>query len=227
MSGREKFLLYAKRTSGKVIYSWWLTGNVYFAISIQPSYKLTCVSLLPLSMQNELNAEVFWGYFTFYIFLWFWHLGCSTHPEASCRVGPSTGCTFSSFFSLSSILAHLIMWEAAPLPHGECRQRRAQLCLWALPQAKRVGPTLGRAMGNTSSLWRAFWKVVLSRHLLLLNLFILRTTLLELVKVSNTQSPPLAAPARGANAVPSEHRPAWPLVLQRPSLWKPEPFISC
>lgn len=59
MSGREKFLLYAKRTSGKVIYSWWLTGNVYFAISIQPSYKLTYVSLLPLSMQNELNAEVF------------------------------------------------------------------------------------------------------------------------------------------------------------------------
>lgn len=40
MSGRKKFLLYAKRTSGKVIYSWWLTGNVYFAISIQPSYKL-------------------------------------------------------------------------------------------------------------------------------------------------------------------------------------------
>lgn len=30
--------------------------------------------------------------------------------------------------------------------------------------------------------------------------------------------PPLAAPARGANEAPSEHRPAWPLVLHRPSL---------
>lgn len=60
-----------------------------FAISIQPSYKLTCVSLLPLPMQNEPIS--FHGFsYTSSVLVF----GATQHH----RVTASTGFAFSSWF---------------------------------------------------------------------------------------------------------------------------------
>lgn len=103
------------------------------------------------------------------------------HTSKRHRAG-STGCTFSSLFSLSSVLAHLIMWEAAPLPCGEWRQRRAQLC-----PGRESWASTGQSHRKHFTV-KSLLKILLSRHLLFLKLFMLRTALLELLKVSNTQS---------------------------------------
>lgn len=141
----------------------------------------------------------------------------SIHWEVSCRVSPTTGFVFSSLFSLSSALAHLILWYS--LMESACNGwlsftcRGQQLCLWA----KQAGTMPGRATGNSARVKR-LPKGEVIRASFTFKSVPSKDGLAYVTLRHNTQNPALAASIRGASKAPSDHGSAWPLVLHRPSL---------
>lgn len=153
----------------------------------------------------------------------------SIHWEVSCRVRPTTGFVFSSLFSLSSALAHLILWHS--LMESACNEwlsftRSPGSFAWLCPWAKQAGTMLGRATRNSARVKRLLKSEVIRASFTFKSVPI-RMALLMLLSVTTYKTQHLQL----VSEVPTKHLQTTDqhdlLFCTDPPCRKPEPFISC